>query len=194
MKKIAIFASGSGSNAENIIRYFKGRDSARVVLVLSNRADAKVLERAAGLGVESFVFDRDTFYNTEKIMELLKEKGIDYVVLAGFLWLVPKNIVDAYRGRIVNIHPALLPRHGGKGMYGNRVHEAVIACGDDQTGITIHRVNEIYDDGDIIASYCVPVTTADTPQSIAAKVHELEYRHFPEVIEKHILSIEFPKI
>ena len=147
MKKIAIFASGSGSNAENIATYFASKESARVTLILTNRADAPVLQRASRLGIESVVFDRDTFYNSDKIIELLAAHGIDYIVLAGFLWLVPDNLLKAYPDRIVNIHPSLLPKHGGKGMYGDRVHRAVIESGDKESGITIHRVNELYDSG-----------------------------------------------
>ena len=184
MKKIAIFASGSGSNAENIATYFASKESARVTLILTNRADAPVLQRASRLGIESVVFDRDTFYNSDKIIELLAAHGIDYIVLAGFLWLVPDNLLKAYPDRIVNIHPSLLPKHGGKGMYGDRVHRAVIESGDKESGITIHRVNELYDSGSILAQYRVPVTPDDTPESVAAKVHALEYRYFPIEIEK----------
>ena len=186
MKKIAIFASGSGSNAENIATYFASNDTARVALILSNRADAPVLQRAARLGIESAVFDRDTFYKSEKIVELLSAHGIDYVVLAGFLWLVPDNLLKAYPDKIVNIHPSLLPKHGGKGMYGDRVHRAVIESGDKESGITIHRVNEFYDSGSIIAQYRVPVTSDDTPETVATKVHALEYKYFPVEIEKEI--------
>lgn len=186
MKKIAIFASGSGSNAENIATYFASKESARVTLILTNRADAPVLQRASRLGIESVVFDRDTFYNSDKIIELLAAHGIDYIILAGFLWLVPDNLLKAYPDRIVNIHPSLLPKHGGKGMYGDRVHRAVIESGDKESGITIHRVNELYDSGSILAQYRVPVTPDDTPESVAAKVHALEYRYFPIEIEKEI--------
>ena len=186
MKKIAIFASGSGSNAENIATYFASNDMARVALILSNRADAPVLQRAARLGIESVVFDRDTFYKGDKIVELLAAHGIDYVVLAGFLWLVPDNLLKAYPDKIVNIHPSLLPKHGGKGMYGDRVHRAVIESGDKESGITIHRVNEFYDSGSIIAQYRVPVTSDDTPETVATKVHALEYKYFPVEIEKEI--------
>ena len=173
MKKIAIFASGSGSNAENIAGYFAAGNTARVELILTNRPDAKVLRRAEKLQIESVVFDRDTFYNSDRIVVLMRRRQIDYVVLAGFLWLVPENLLTAYPNRIVNIHPALLPRHGGKGMYGDRVHRAVVEAGDRETGITIHRVNERYDSGDILAQYRVPVTETDTPETVAAKVHAL---------------------
>ena len=188
MKKIAIFASGSGSNAENIAGYFAG-NTARVELILTNRPDAKVLRRAEKLQIESVVFDRDTFYNSDRIVVLMRRRQIDYVVLAGFLWLVPENLLTAYPNRIVNIHPALLPRHGGKGMYGDRVHRAVVEAGDRETGITIHRVNERYDSGDILAQYRVPVTETDTPETVAAKVHALEYEHFPAEIEKEIARL-----
>lgn len=188
MKKIAIFASGSGTNAENIIRYFQERGTAAVDLVLCNRPDAGVLERAKNLGVDTVVFSRDQLYNNEGILDLLRSRGIDYIVLAGFLWLVPDYLIRAYDGRIINIHPALLPRHGGKGMYGDRVHRAVIECGDTETGITIHKVNEVYDSGDILVQFRIPVTSGDTPETVAQKVHELEYRYFPEVIENEILS------
>lgn len=189
MKNIAIFASGSGTNAENIARYFATSDTAKVKLILSNKKDAGVLQRAEKLGIETVVFDRDTFYNTDKIVDLLKKEGIDYVVLAGFLWLVPDNILKEYGGLIVNIHPALLPRHGGKGMYGDRVHQAVVEAGDKETGITIHKVNEKYDSGDIISQYKVAVEAGDTPDTVAAKVHALEYKYFPSEIEKEIKKL-----
>jgi len=186
MKKIAVFASGEGSNAENIAAYFAAGDKARVALILSNRSDAPVLDRARGRGIETVVFDRDTFYNSDRIPELLAERGIDYVVLAGFLWLVPDSLLRAYRGRIVNVHPSLLPRHGGKGMYGDRVHRAVVEAGDRETGITVHRVDAVYDSGDVLARYSVAVEAGDTPEDVARKVHELEYRYFPMEIEKEI--------
>ena len=186
MRRIAVFASGEGSNAENVAAYFAAGDKARVVLILSNRPGAAVLERARALGIESAVFDRDTFYNSDRIPELLAERGVDYVVLAGFLWLVPDNLLRAYRGRIVNVHPSLLPRHGGKGMYGDRVHRAVVEAGDRETGITVHRVDAVYDGGDVLARYSVAVEADDTPEDVARKVHELEYRYFPVEIEKEI--------
>ena len=189
MKKISIFASGSGYKAENIAGYFAAGNTARVELILTNRPDAKVLRRAEKLQIESVVFDRDTFYNSDRIVVLMRRRQIDYVVLAGFLWLVPENLLTAYPNRIVNIHPALLPRHGGKGMYGDRVHRAVVEAGDRETGITIHRVNERYDSGDILAQYRVPVTETDTPETVAAKVHALEYEHFPAEIEKEIARL-----
>lgn len=186
MRKIAIFASGSGSNAENITNYFAGRNSGKVTLILTNKPDAKVLQRAEKLGVEAVVFDRNTFYNSDQVVALLQARGIDYVVLAGFLWLVPDNLLAAYGNRMVNIHPALLPRHGGKGMYGDRVHRAVVEAGDCESGVTIHRVNAVYDSGDILAQYRVAVTPADTPETVAEKVHALEYEYFPVEIEKEL--------
>ena len=136
MIKIAVFASGSGTNAENVASYFAAGEKARVTLILSNRPDAPVLERARRLGIGTEIFDRDTFYNSDRVVERLRREGIGYIVLAGFLWLVPDNLLGAYGGRILNVHPSLLPRHGGKGMYGDRVHRAVVESGDRETGIT----------------------------------------------------------
>jgi len=184
MNRIAIFASGSGSNAENLIRHFRTKENTRVVLVLSNRPEAGVLGRAAELGVETRVFDREAFYQSREIVELLVERGVDFIVLAGFLWLVPKNLLEAYPRRIVNIHPALLPKHGGKGMYGHHVHAAVIAAGEKKSGITIHYVNPEYDEGDVVFQASCPVNEADSPESLAERIHELEYVHFPRVVEK----------
>lgn len=184
MKRISIFASGSGSNAENIVRYFSGSDEVECALILSNRPDAKVLDRAKRLGVPSMVFNRKEFYHSDIILERLLETGTDLIVLAGFLWLVPENLLRTFKDRIINIHPALLPKYGGKGMYGMKVHEAVKKSGDEVSGITIHFVNERYDEGEIIFQAECPVEQEDTPESIAEKVHELEYRYYPKVIEK----------
>lgn len=186
MKKIAIFASGSGSNAENLINYFSNEKSAKVSLVLTNKPDAYVLERAGKLSVKSKIFDRNDFYGSNRVLDILRKEGIDFIVLAGFLWLVPPNIIEAYRARIVNIHPALLPSYGGKGMYGRRVHEAVIANGESQSGITIHMVSEIYDAGDIIFQTRCSVDPGDNAESLAQKIHKLEYEHFPAVIKEVI--------
>lgn len=186
MKNIAVFASGSGTNAENLIHYFSNNSNGTVKLILSNRISAGVLDRADRLGVKSVVFDRDTFLNTEKILYLLQAEKIDYVVLAGFLMLVPDYLIQAYPGRIINIHPSLLPKYGGKGMYGNRVHEAVVAAGDCESGVTIHHLNGQYDSGDIIAQYKVPVLPTDTAEDVAAKVHALEYEYYPKVIETEL--------
>lgn len=183
MKSIAIFASGSGTNAENLIRYFRTNPAGRVKLVLSNRPDAYVIKRARTFDIESVVFNREQFYQSEEVVALLKEKGIDFVVLAGFLWLVPGNLLEAFEGKVVNIHPALLPRYGGKGMYGQRVHEAVIASGDVESGITIHHVDSGYDEGGVIFQATCAIEPGETPESLAAKVHVLEYEHFPVVVE-----------
>jgi phosphoribosylglycinamide formyltransferase 1 len=189
MRNIAIFASGSGTNAENIIRYFSNRKSAEVSLVLSNRREAYVLKRAASLNVRSVFFDRKDLYEKEKVSRYLSMYKIDFIVLAGFLWLIPENILNIYEKRIINIHPALLPKHGGKGMYGEKVHEAVIAKHEKVSGITIHYVNNRYDEGDIIFQARCAVTPEDTPDTLASKVHTLEYKHFPEVIEKLVLKL-----
>ena len=190
MKKIAIFASGNGSNAERISQYFSQIKVADVCLILTNNPNAGVLERAERLNIPAVVFNRNDFSSTNKIIDLLVTNKIDLVVLAGFLWLVPNNILQAFRKRIVNIHPALLPKYGGKGMYGERVHEAVIASGDGQSGITIHYVNEKYDEGQIIFQAKVEIDASDSPATLAAKIHELEYAHFPVVIEKVLRNMK----
>ncbi|HQG55664.1 MAG TPA: phosphoribosylglycinamide formyltransferase [Bacteroidales bacterium] len=188
MKHIAIFASGSGSNAENIIRYFNDKKNAKVALVLSNKPDAYVIKRAEKLNVPVKVFNREDFYNSNNVLDTLISYNIDFIVLAGFLWLVPENILRHYKRRIVNIHPALLPLYGGKGMYGDRVHRAVIESGDSESGITIHYVDEKYDNGDIIFQARCRVEPGETPESLAAKIHELEYKYYPQIIEKLILE------
>ena len=175
MKKIAIFASGSGSNAENIIQYFAQNPQFCVKSVFCNVPDAYVLERAKKYRIPSFVFNREEFRNP---------------VLAGFLWLMPSFITAAWPNKIVNIHPALLPAYGGKGMYGHHVHEAVIAAGEKESGITIHYVNDHYDQGAIIFQAKCPVLPTDTPDDLAARVHELEYRYFPQIIAETILKQE----
>lgn len=182
MKNIAILASGAGTNAENIIRYFSNGKKAKVTLVLSNRPQAMVMKRAAALGVDAFFFDRSQFYETGEVLMMLRRRETDLVVLAGFLWLVPGDVIEAYRGRIINIHPALLPRFGGKGMYGDRVHRAVLEAGCAESGITIHYVNEHYDSGDIIFQAKCPVLPGDDVDSLASRVHALEYEHYPRVI------------
>ncbi len=189
MRNIAIFASGSGTNAENIIRYFSNNKWAEVSLVLSNRREAYVLKRAASLNVRSVFFDRKDLYEKDKVARYLSMYKVDFIVLAGFLWLIPENILNTYEKRIINIHPALLPKHGGKGMYGEKVHEAVIAKHEKKSGITIHYVNSRYDEGDIIFQASCAVTPEDTPATLAARVHTLEYKHFPEIIEKLVLKL-----
>jgi phosphoribosylglycinamide formyltransferase 1 len=189
-KKIAIFASGSGTNAENIVRFFKDSPLAEISLIMANRPDAYVLQRAANLAVESYVFNRDDFYNSSKVIDKLNETGIELIVLAGFLWLVPENLIELYSNRIVNIHPALLPKYGGKGMYGMKVHEAVIANAETESGITIHFVNSHYDEGNIISQHKCSIKPGDTPEMLAEKIHGLEYTYYPQVIEKIVEAMQ----
>lgn len=186
VKKIAIFASGSGTNAQAIIRYFAESELVKVDSLWSNKPNALALKRASDLGVETFVFDRNQFYETDEVVERLKERNIDLVVLAGFLWLVPGNLIAGFP--IVNIHPALLPKYGGKGMYGMKVHQAVVDNKDTETGISIHIVNKNYDEGELIFQAKCPVYPDDSPEAVAKKVHELEYEFFPSVIENYILQ------
>lgn len=184
MKKIILFASGSGSNVENIINYFTGTPEVSVAAVLTNNKNARVLERCENLGVSALYFNRQAFYHSDVVFGLLQQLRPDLIVLAGFLWKVPENIVEAYPGRIVNIHPALLPKYGGKGMYGMKVHHAVRESGDRETGISIHYVNEQYDEGTIIRQVKYRIEATDTAESIAEKIHALEYEHYPKVIEQ----------
>jgi phosphoribosylglycinamide formyltransferase-1 len=186
MRNIAIFASGSGSNAENIIRHFSTKESAKVTLVLSNNRHAFVLKRVECLNVKSVFFDRDDFYKSDRIVDILQEEKIDFIVLAGFLWLVPDNIISRYAGRVVNIHPALLPAYGGKGMYGDAVHKAVIENREKESGITIHFVNNEYDKGNIIFQARCAIEPHDDYTSLANKIHTLEYEYFPRVVEEII--------
>ena len=190
MKNIAILASGSGSNAENIAKYFEESDYARVSFIIANNPEAYVLERAKKLGIEAAVVTKQQFMEADSIIAMLKERNIDFVVLAGFLLLVPQKLIQAYPGKIVNIHPALLPKHGGKGMYGDRVHKAVVECGDRESGITIHLIDEQYDKGTTFFQAKCPVLPTDTPDDVAAKVHALEYEHFPHVIEEILHSLD----
>ncbi|MHA7863302.1 phosphoribosylglycinamide formyltransferase [Flagellimonas marinaquae] len=184
MKRIVIFASGSGSNAENIISFFSEKSQAEVVAVLTNKSAAVVLERCDRLGVPGFYFNKPAFRESDAVLRLLKGLDADLIVLAGFLWKVPTHLIEAFPNKIINIHPALLPKYGGKGMYGDRVHQAVKDNKETETGITIHYVNENYDEGAIIFQAKTKVEASDTPESIAQKVHQLEYEHFPQVIEK----------
>lgn len=183
-KNIAIFASGSGTNAENIVNYFKDNDEVIIKLIVSNKKDAYVLQRAKNLNVPSVVCPKADWMTGEKILSLMKEQAIDFIVLAGFLLKVPQILLDAYPRRIVNIHPALLPKHGGKSMYGSKVHEAVVADGDKESGITIHYIDEHYDQGLTIYQAKCEVLPTDTPEDVAKKVHVLEYKWFPVVIER----------
>ena len=189
MNNIAIFASGSGTNAENIIKYFQNHQNIRVSLVLSNKRDAYVLERAKKLKVPVKVFNREELLENSVVDKLLGEMKIDFLVLAGFLLLIPGRLLDKYKGRIVNIHPALLPKYGGKGMYGMKVHEAVVANKEKESGISIHYVDPIYDNGQIIFQKRFQIKEGETAEEIAQKVHKLEYEYYPKVIEKLILEL-----
>lgn len=182
-KRFAIFASGNGSNAENIIRYFRTHDlNGEVTLVVCNKPDARVIERSRRLDVPTQVLSRNDINNSEVILELLERYRVDVIVLAGFLLMIPRFLIQQYHNRIVNIHPSLLPKFGGKGMYGMYVHEAVVAAREHQTGITIHLVNEKYDDGRILFQATVPVNDTDTPAQVAAKVQQLESEHLPRIL------------
>jgi len=183
MKNIAIFASGNGSNAEKIIRYFQNHPDTRVTLVLSNNKNAFVIERAKNLGVETVTFSKEQFYKTNEILEILNQNNTDLIVLAGFLWLIPGNLLQNFPKRIINIHPALLPKYGGKGMYGEKVHESVIKDGEVESGITIHFVNEFYDEGQIIFQARCLVEPSETIDSLAIKIHALEHEYFPAVVD-----------
>jgi phosphoribosylglycinamide formyltransferase-1 len=187
IKRIIILASGSGTNAENIIKYFQDKNSAEVRYVLSNKKNAMVLERAKRLKIDNASFDKSDFFETDKVMDLLVQHG-DYIVLAGFLWKVPLKIIQKFPNRIINIHPALLPKYGGKGMYGAHVHKAVVANKESESGISIHYVNEFYDEGTLIFQAKTEVLPSDNAEDVAQKVHQLEYEHFPRVIEKIVLG------
>lgn len=188
-KRVAILASGEGTNAENIIRFFNESPSIRVVLAICNRKNAGIFERASRLGTETLYLPKSEFETPGFFLGVLEKYQIDFIVLAGFLLFVPTDVLSRYQRRIVNIHPSLLPKYGGKGMYGNRVHEAVRASGDTETGITIHYANEHYDEGEIIFQAKVPVLPEDTPHDIAQRVHGLEYKYYPEILLK-LLSDE----
>lgn len=187
MHKIAVFASGSGTNAENLANYFSGNDQIEITRIYSNRTDAFVHERAKSLGIPSETFSRSQFKSHELVEKLLGE-GINCIVLAGFLWLIPETLISAFDKKIINIHPSLLPAFGGKGMYGSRVHEAVIESGVQESGITIHLVNEKYDEGKHLFQAKTVITSTDDPDTLAGRIHELEYEHFPKVIENYLLN------
>jgi len=186
--KIAIFASGSGTNAEEIIKYFQSHESISVSLILSNNPKAFVLQRAEKHKIPHFVFDRHVFYKEKTVDEVLRLNGIDFIVLAGFMWLVPERFVKNYPKQIVNIHPALLPKYGGKGMYGSFVHEAVVKNKEEESGITIHWVNEDYDEGSIIYQAKCKINPGDKADDVANKIHKLEHEHYPKIIEKVIVE------
>lgn len=183
IKHIAIFASGMGSNAKKIIERFATSLNIRVSLVVCNKPGAGVLKIAEENNIATLLLDKEKFFRGDAYVQELKDNKIDFIVLAGFLWKIPLRLIEAYPGAIVNIHPALLPKYGGKGMYGNIVHEAVLASGDKQSGITIHYVDELYDHGKHIFQAACPVFSDDTPETLAQRIHALEHKHYPEVIE-----------
>ena len=188
MIKLALFASGNGTNVQQIAEYFADNDKVKVELIIANKKDAYVRQRAKNLGIDELYYGRDSFYNTNIVLEELEKRGIDFIILAGFLWLIPKNLLTSYNNRIINIHPALLPQYGGKGMYGHNVHKAVIANKEKESGITIHYVNEHYDQGQIIFQAKCDISPNDTADDLATKIHELEKEHFPKVIESIVIS------
>ncbi|MEE0267645.1 MAG: phosphoribosylglycinamide formyltransferase [Bacteroidales bacterium] len=184
MKRVAVFASGSGTNFQQICEYFNQKNNdIKIELLIVNKKNAYVLERAKQLNVKSQYFNREDFYYSDRVVECLKENQIDFIVLAGFLWLIPDNILKEYPNKIINIHPALLPNYGGKGMHGHHVHQAVIAAKEPESGITIHYVNEKYDEGNIIFQAKCSISSEDTADSLAEKIHLLEKEHFPKVID-----------
>lgn len=193
MVNLAIFVSGSGTNCENIIRYFQNNQQVNISLVISNKADAYALVRAKHLNVETAVLPKFDFNNRELVLGLMSDHRIDFIVLAGFLLMIPDWLIDAYEHRMVNLHPALLPKFGGKGMYGHHVHESVKAAGETETGMTVHWVSNVCDGGEIIEQYKTAISPDDTPDDIAEKEHELEMEHFPKVIERVLLNEGFLK-
>jgi phosphoribosylglycinamide formyltransferase-1 len=189
-KRIAIFASGSGSNAQKLMEHFKRSTEVEIALVLTNNADAYVLQRADSFEIPSHIFDKQEFYHTDNIIDLLKNLDIDLIVLAGFLWLIPKNLLQEYPGRIINIHPAILPKYGGKGMYGDHVHLAIMEANEPEGGITIHYVNENYDEGEYIYQAKYRIDKTDNLEMIKFKGQQLEHLHYPRVVESIIKKIK----
>ena len=189
MLQIAIFASGSGTNADNLIKYFSSNKEVRIDIVLANNAEAGVISKAEKSGIAVKIFSRKQFLEGNEILNCLKDRKIDFIILAGFLLLVPDNIIQRYENMIINIHPTLLPAHGGKGFYGSKVHQAVIDAGSIMSGITIHKVNTKFDDGEIIFQAACHISKEDTAETLASKIHSLEYKYFPVVIEKYMGSL-----
>lgn len=189
MKNIAIFASGNGTNCANIIRYFNKSDNIRVAMVITNNPKAKVIERAKEYNTKTFILSKEKINDSSILLPMLHDSSIDLIVLAGFMLLIPNFLTEAYKHKIINIHPSLLPKYGGKGMYGMHVHEAVKANGETESGITIHYVSNEYDKGEIIEQHSTPLTPDDTPKEIATKIHKLEYKYLPLAI-KRILTEE----
>ena len=192
MTRIAIFASGAGSNAEKIIDYFRSHSTIRVALVVSNKTDAGVLSIAAKAGISTLIIEKEEFFRGSGYLPDLNRHQIGFIVLAGFLWKMPLALIEAFPSAIINIHPALLPAYGGKGMFGMNVHNAVIDAGEPESGITIHFVDEHYDNGDVIFQKQVPVSAGETPESLAQKIHVLEHAHFPTVIEQ-VINLQNPR-
>jgi phosphoribosylglycinamide formyltransferase 1 len=184
MQQIAIFASGAGSNTREIIRHFQHHPRIRISLIVCNKPGAGVLQIADREKIPALMLEKDNFFRGDAYVETLKEFGIDFIVLAGFLWKIPDALIKAYPGKIINIHPALLPKYGGKGMYGAHVHESVIKAGEKESGITIHYVDEYYDHGQPIFQSTVAIESTDTPESLAAKIHQLEHKFYPVIIEE----------
>jgi phosphoribosylglycinamide formyltransferase-1 len=189
-KRIAIFASGSGSNAQKIMEHFKKHTDAEVAIVLTNNPEAYVLQRADNFEIPTHIFDKHEFYETDDVVDLLKNLNIDLLVLAGFLWLVPDSLLANYPKRIINIHPALLPKYGGKGMYGDRVHKEVLANGDEESGISIHYVNEEFDSGEIIYQARFKIEKTDDLELVKFKGQQLEHQYFPKIIEQVLKKIK----
>ena len=184
MKRIVIFASGSGTNAENLIKFFHNSGNASVIQVLTNNPHAKVLERAKHLKVSALSFNRIAFSKTNDVLNILKASKPDIIILAGFLWKFPEHIINEFPNKVINVHPALLPKYGGKGMYGMHVHNAIVENNETETGITIHYVNEHYDEGAIIFQAKCSVNSIDNAEDVANKIHKLEMEHFPKVVEE----------
>lgn len=189
MKNIVILVSGSGTNAENIIKYFDSNEEVCVKGVVANKPLLGAEKRAYELNVPTYVYNRHLFYNTDEVINILEYLNTDLIVLAGFLWLIPTNILKRYNDRIINIHPALLPKYGGKGMYGDKVHKSVVENKETISGITIHKVNEKYDEGEIIFQAECTIESSDTYEQVAQKVHSLEYEHFPRIIEEYLYKL-----
>lgn len=183
MNRMAIFGSGSGTNAENILEYFKDNKNIQVLVVLSNKDEAEIIKKAHRFGVTTISFTKDEFYNSDKILKQLLALKINLIVLAGFLWLIPKSLIAAFPKRIINIHPALLPKYGGKGMYGHKIHEEVINNKEIESGITIHYIDELYDKGEIIFQARCKIEESDTAYSVENKIKQLEHKYYPQVIE-----------
>ena len=183
-KRIAIFASGSGSNAQKIMEYFKKHQNAEIAIVLTNNSEAYVLQRADNFEIPSHIFDKHEFYKTDDIVKLLKNLQINLIVLAGFLWLIPDNLLKAFPNKIINIHPALLPKYGGKGMYGDKVHQAILDAGEEESGITIHYINEHFDEGESIHQSRFKIEQGDDIEMIKFKGQQLEHLHYPKVVEQ----------